>query len=87
MILTTENSVYVIDEDNFTWSRAQNNGDHNPIAPLRTESGTYTKLVGKPVIGERFSLICPPFKAGSTFRLITTSPVVSIRRTNEGSIK
>jgi len=75
--ITTVNSVYVIDPVNKTWNRVKNHGDQHPTAPLRTEDGTYDYLEPM-VVGEPMILTAPPLNPCAKFRMIRTSPIVSI---------
>lgn len=77
MIVATTNSVYVIDTENKTWARTENNGDHGPN-PLRTESGEYILIPFTPKVGERLVLICPAINPKALYREISTSEIVRI---------
>jgi hypothetical protein len=76
---TESESEYLIDTVNKTWERVKKNDEIQAkvISGLRDESGTFTEC-GEVIIGNRFSMICPPKVEGASLRYITTSPVIEI---------
>jgi hypothetical protein len=76
----TENSTYVIDHENETWTRTTTNGLSNE---LRTDSGV---LWGHSEIrvGRAVRIFGPPIVEGSTMRMITTSDVSETSEHSDG---
>lgn len=74
VVITTESgSVYMIDTERRTWSRVKG----RLASPIRVESGEYQEYSA--VVGSCMIIVCPSLTEGYTHRVITTSPVVSIK--------
>lgn len=76
IIVNTESgSRYQIDTKNKTWARVLA-GKLESGNPLRTKFGTYTNIDIE--LGHRMVITCPPVTEGTSFRLITTSPIIGL---------
>ena len=74
IVVNTENgSRYLIDTKNKTWKRVVA-GKLESDNPLRTKFGTYITIDIE--LGYSMNIVCPPITEGTSFRLISTSPIV-----------
>ena len=81
IVKTESGSTYVIDRAKMTWDRMRTL-PNDSILPVRTKGGTLNTLpmveLGKPLI-----LIGPSLTPGGLFRMIETSPIISIKEEDE----
>lgn len=76
IVVNTENgSRYLIDTKSKTWKRVVA-GKLESNNPLRTKFGMYTTIDIE--LGHPMNITCPPITEGTSFRLISTSPIVGI---------
>ena len=80
---TEHGSTYEIDYDNKTWTQLEAGHDNDGTFDLRSTSGPFI-YVSEIEVGCRVNITAPPYIEGATYRLISTSPVVSIERSGSG---
>ena len=76
---TGHGSTYEIDYDNKTWTQLEAGHDNDGTFDLRSTSGPFI-YVSEIEVGCRVNITAPPYIEGAAYRLISTSPVVSIER-------
>ena len=74
---TASGSEYLIDHAERVWRRSRG----TLAAKIRSENGVYwwCSQIGE---GKRVTLICPPIVETAVYRVITSSPVVSVQTGN-----
>ncbi len=82
IVKTETGSEYHVIESSMTWERVEQPTVENPFVPLRTLSGSL-KQWPKVVVGQPMNLFGPPLTPGTDFRLIQTSPVLSVEEVLE----
>lgn len=81
--IETENSTYVLDDEEMTWERVKVSGQSGY---LRTDGGQLTTFP-KIKVGEPLTMLGPPIVEDATARLIYTTPVTKVCTYADGKIE
>ena len=76
---TEHGSTYEIDYDNKIWTQLEAGHNNDDPSNLRSTSGPFI-YVGEIEVGCRVNIAAPPYIEGAFYRLISTSPVIWIKR-------